>query len=132
VQQSKLEAVLPIMQLNKEQKRNRRHLRIRKKISGDGERPRLCVHKSNRHIYAQLVDDLTGRTLLLATSNRKEFKGEKKSFCTVAVAKQLGKELGEQAMAKGIAKVVFDRGGFLYHGCIKALAEAARETGLKF
>lgn len=119
------------MQLNKVQKRKRRHLRIRKKINGDSKRPRLCVHKSNRHIYAQLVDDLAGRTVLFATSNRKEFKSEKKSLCNVAVAKQLGKELGERALAAGIKQAVFDRGGFLYHGCIKALAEAVRETGLK-
>lgn len=119
------------MQLNKEQKRKRRHLRLRKKISGDSARPRLCVHKSSRHIYAQLVDDQAGQTVLFATSNRKEFKSDKKNFCTVAVAKQLGKEIGERALEAGVKQVVFDRGGFLYHGCIKALADAARETGLK-
>ena len=120
------------MAFDKLRQRRRRHQRIRQKVVGTSERPRMCVHKSLKHIYVQLIDDQAGRTLAAVSSNRKELKAEGKSFRNIATAKRLGREIGEKAQAAGIASVVFDRGGFLYHGCIKALAEAARESGLKF
>ncbi len=110
--------------------RQRIHLRIRKKISGTPERPRLSVYRSLKHIYAQLIDDTAGRTLVSASSV------EKNSPVTnggnVAAAREIGKLVAERAKAKGITKVVFDRGGYRYHGRVKALAEAAREAGLEF
>ena len=120
------------MKMSKAQLLKRRHLRIRKKVIGTPERPRLCMHKSLKHIYAQIVDDSSGRTLVEATTNSKAFKNGKKSFCNVESAKKLGVDLAKKATETGVKKVVFDRGGFLYHGCVKALAEAAREGGLEF
>lgn len=120
------------MKTSRAQAQKKRHVRIRRKISGTPERPRLCVHKSSKHIYAQLVDDAAGRTLIAATTNRKECKAEAKSFCNVAWAKRLGAELAVKAVGAGHAAVVFDRGGARYHGVVKAFAEAAREGGLKF
>jgi large subunit ribosomal protein L18 len=110
-------------------KRGRRHRRIRKKIQGTPERPRLCVFKSARHIYAQIVDDTTGTTLVSASSIKLGTKvdGGKKSK-----AKEVGKLLAESAKQKGISKVAFDRGGYLYHGRVAALADGARENGLEF
>jgi len=112
----------------------RRHLRIRRKVHGTAERPRLCLHKSLRHLYAQLVDDNAGRTLLQLNTDRKALKESsgKKSFRNKEWAKRLGKEIGELACKAGIRKVVFDRGGYLYHGCVKSFADAAREAGLQF
>lgn len=109
--------------------RLKRHRRVRKTVSGTTDRPRLCVYRSNRHIIAQLVDDSTG-TVLLGTTDMslKEGKGKNKTD----LAKEVGKKLAEQAKAKKITKVVFDRGGRLYHGRVKALAEGAREGGLTF
>jgi large subunit ribosomal protein L18 len=112
----------------------RRHLRVRKKIHGTAERPRLCIHKSLRHLYAQLVDDGAQRTLVSVTTNRKTVRenAPKKSFRNREWAKRLGKEIGELAVQAGIKQVVFDRGGYLYHGCVKSFADAAREAGLQF
>jgi large subunit ribosomal protein L18 len=113
--------------------RERRKKRIRKKVSGTPERPRLCIYKSLRHLYAQLVDDLAGRTLVAVTTNTKTLKAEgRKTFANQEYAKRLGKEIAEKAIAAGITKVVFDRSGYPYHGVVKAFAEAVRESGLKF
>lgn len=111
--------------------RKRRHLRVRKKIFGTSEVPRLTVHKSLKNIYAQLIDDEEGVTLAAASTQDKAFKGEKLG-CNIESAKKVGQLLAERALDKGINKVVFDRSGYRYHGRIKALADAARETGLKF
>jgi large subunit ribosomal protein L18 len=111
--------------------RQRVHTRIREKISGTAARPRLNVYRSLNHIYTQLIDDATGTTLASASSKSK--KGDAQSYGgNVEAAKAVGKLIAEQAQAKGIKKVVFDRGGYLYHGRVKALAEAAREAGLDF
>ncbi|MDE3105649.1 MAG: 50S ribosomal protein L18 [Acidobacteriota bacterium] len=111
--------------------RKRVHTRIREKLSGTPERPRLNVYRSLNHIYTQLIDDLNGVTLVSASSMAK--KGEAQSNGgNVEAARQVGKLIAERAQAKGIKKVVFDRGGYLYHGRVKALAEAAREAGLEF
>lgn len=116
-----------------EERRKRRRLRIRKKVIGTAQRPRLSVFKSSKHIYVQLVDDSAGVTLAAATTNTKDAKaGGKKSFANVAGAKEIGKLIGERGKAAGVELVVFDRSGYPYHGVIKAIAEAAREAGLKF
>ncbi len=112
--------------------RFRRKMRIRKKIFGTGERPRLSVFRSNRHIFAQIVDDDKGITLVASSSFSKELKGQKIEGGKTAMAKEVGKLIAQKAKAKGIEKVVFDRGGYLYHGRVKALAEGAREGGLIF
>ena len=109
-----------------------RHKRIRKRVVGTAERPRLCVHFSGKNIYAQVVDDSQGLTLVSATSTEKDFKGDKNTRANIVTAQKIGKILAERSMGKQIAKVVFDRGGFLYHGKVKALADAAREGGLEF
>ncbi len=106
--------------------RQRIHNRIRRKLAGTTERPRLNVYRSLNHIYAQVIDDQKGETLASASTIKLKTGGN------VAAAKEIGKAIAEQATAKGIKKVVFDRGGFLYHGRIKALADAAREGGLEF
>ncbi|HKN32394.1 MAG TPA: 50S ribosomal protein L18 [Terriglobales bacterium] len=111
--------------------RQRVHDRIRKKMLGTSERPRLNVYRSLNHIYVQVIDDLKGQTLVSASSAEGK-KGERRSGGNVATAKAIGKAIAERAKAKGITKVVFDRGGYLYHGRIKALADAARESGLQF
>jgi large subunit ribosomal protein L18 len=113
---------------------NRRHVheRIRKKILGTAARPRLNVYRSLNHIYVQVVDDLNGATLVAANSAEGGKKGEKRTGGNVASAKAVGKVIAERAKAKGITKVVFDRGGYIYHGRVKALADAARESGLQF
>ena len=112
--------------------RQRLHDRIRKKIRGTPERPRLAVFRSQGHIYAQVVDDDAGRTLVAASSLDKDLRAKSKRGGTVAAAKEVGALIAGRAKDKGIAAVVFDRGGFQYHGRIKALADAAREAGLKF
>jgi large subunit ribosomal protein L18 len=106
--------------------RQRIHDRIRRKLSGTGERPRLNVYRSLNHIYAQVIDDQAGVTLVSASTIKMKTGGN------VAAAKEIGKAVAEKAVEKGIKKVVFDRGGYLYHGRIKALADAAREAGLEF
>ncbi|HYK17391.1 MAG TPA: 50S ribosomal protein L18 [Bryobacteraceae bacterium] len=110
--------------------RVRVHERIRNKVHGTGERPRLAVFRSLKHIYAQVIDDRKGHTLAAASSGEK--KSNVGSGGNVAGAKQVGKLIAERAQASGVKKVVFDRGGYLYHGRIKALADAAREAGLEF
>ena len=109
--------------------RAKRHARVRGKISGTAERPRLCVFRSENHIYAQVIDDVAGHTLVAASSVEKEFEG---NCGNKAAAKLVGKMIGERAIAKGITEVVFDRGGYLYHGRVSELADGAREGGLKF
>jgi large subunit ribosomal protein L18 len=122
----------PVRRLSREAHRRRIHVRMRKRMSGTMERPRLCVHRSTRHIRAQVVDDLSGRTLASASSLDTEVKTIIKGGGNIAASKVVGKMVAERARAKGIDKVVFDRGGYQYHGRVQALAEAAREAGLKF
>ena len=115
----------------KNQTRQRVHDRIRKKVIGTPERPRLNVYRSLNHIYVQVIDDLKGETLV-AASTAEGKKGERVTGGNVASAKTVGKKVAELAKQKGITKVVFDRGGYIYHGRIKAVADAAREAGLQF
>jgi large subunit ribosomal protein L18 len=110
----------------------RRQRRVRGKISGTAERPRLRVSRSNQHIYAQLIDDVAGRTLVSASSIDPELRSALKSGANRDAARAVGEALGRRAVGAGIAEVVFDRGGHLYHGRVAALAEGAREAGLKF
>ena len=107
--------------------RHKRHLRIRKTISGTAERPRLSVYRSNKAIYTQLIDDVNQNTLFAANSREAGL-----THSNIESAKAVGKLIAEKALAKGVKEVVFDRGGYLYHGRVKALADAAREAGLKF
>lgn len=117
------------MALTKTERRTRIRHRIRKVVSGTQESPRLSVFRSNKDIYAQLIDDVNGVTIAAASSREKEFK---KSGNKTEVAKEVGKKIAEKASSKGIESCSFDRGGYLYHGRVKALAEGAREGGLKF
>jgi len=117
-----------ITQVDRDAIRQRIHQRIRRKLSGTDARPRLNVFRSLNHIYAQVIDDQKGETLVSASTMSLKVK----TGGNVAAAKEIGKAVAELAVAKGIKKVVFDRGGFLYHGRIKALADAAREAGLEF
>ena len=117
------------MALNKSEHRLRRHRRVRKKIMGTATRPRLAVFRSNKHIYVQAIDDLAGRTLASASTMEADVRGG--STATVAAAKDVGKRVGERAKQAGITTVVFDRGGFKYHGRIAAIADGAREAGLE-
>lgn len=112
--------------------RKRRHLRIRKKVFGTPDRPRLCVFKSLNHIYAQIIDDTVGRTLAAASTLDKIFRDRQGNKSNVEYAKKVGELIAERALSLGISKVVFDRAGYKYHGCIKALADSAREKGLQF
>jgi len=120
---------MTMSQINRKESRRRIHRRIRRKVAGTPERPRLAVHYSNQHIYAQVIDDLAGRTLAAASTLD---KGIETPSSNVSCASQVGKLLAERAREAGAESVVFDRGGHLYHGKIKALADAAREAGLKF
>ena len=110
----------------------RRHERVRSKVSGTPERPRLCVTRSNSNIQAQVIDDVAGVTLVGVSTLGKEFKATGKSGATVEGARALGEIIGKKALEKGITTVVYDRGGHIYHGRVKALAEGAREAGLVF
>jgi large subunit ribosomal protein L18 len=112
--------------------RVRRHRRIRKLVRGTPERPRLCVFRSARHIYAQIIDDDAGRTVVAASTQSKELPGSEPRLKKTAAAKAVGALVAEKALAAGIQQVVFDRGGYVFHGRLKALATAAREKGLKF
>jgi large subunit ribosomal protein L18 len=112
--------------------RQRVHHRIRKRVAGTAERPRLCIHFSGKHVYAQVVDDDLGRTLASASTNEPGLVGKSKVAANRANAEKVGKTIAERLLAKKMDRVVFDRGGFLYHGKLKALADAAREGGLKF
>lgn len=118
---------------NRAEARIRRKKRVRKKVRGTPDRPRLCVFRSLKHIYAQIIDDTTSTTLVEASSVSKEIR-EKigNDGCNKKGAAMVGKEIAERALKKGIKKVVFDRNGFIYHGRVKALSEAAREGGLEF
>jgi large subunit ribosomal protein L18 len=121
-----------IPQISKDAVRRRVHTRIRKRLEGSEGRPRLNIYRSLNHIYAQVIDDGNGVTLVSAsTASGKQAKG-KKAGGNLASAKEIGKLIAERAKEKGIKQVVFDRGGYLYHGRIKALADAAREAGLEF
>ncbi|AJS61645.1 50S ribosomal protein L18 [Paenibacillus sp. IHBB 10380] len=121
--------------INKQDKnkaRVRRHLRVRKKITGTVERPRLNVFRSSKHIYAQLIDDVTGVTIVSASTVDKGLSEEISNGGNVESARKVGELIAKRAKDKGVASVVFDRGGYLYHGRIQALADAAREAGLEF
>jgi large subunit ribosomal protein L18 len=122
----------PVRRLSRQAHRRRIHVRTRQTLAGTTERPRLCVHRTAKHIRAQVVDDQTGRTLASASSLDAEVKKGIKGGGNVAAAKVVGKAIAERAKEKGVDKVVYDRGGYQYHGRVKALAEAAREAGLKF
>lgn len=118
-----------LLKADKNETRKKRHLRVRNRLSGTAARPRLCVFRSLAHIYAQIIDDEKGVTLTAASSVEKDFEG---SGSNIAGAKKVGAAIAKKALEKGISEVVFDRGGYIYHGRIAALAEAAREGGLKF
>ncbi|MFR1517784.1 MAG: 50S ribosomal protein L18 [Clostridia bacterium] len=118
--------------LSRNQIRLRKHLRVRKHISGTPERPRLNVFRSLSHIYAQVIDDTTGNTLVSASTLDQAIKDKIKFGGNVEAAKEVGKLVAEKALAAGITTVVFDRGGYVYHGRVKELADAAREAGLNF
>ncbi len=117
---------------DKKGSREKRHKRIRKKVFGIPERLRLSVYRSLKHIYAQIIDDFKGHTIIAASSLDKELRNRKSHKGNIETAKQIGELIAKKAMEKDIKRVVFDRGGYLYHGRIKALADAARETGLEF
>ena len=112
--------------------REKKHYRMRNRFAGTTERPRLAVFRSNNHMYAQIIDDSVGHTLVSASTLQKEVKAELEKTNDVAAAAYLGKVIAERALEKGIKEVVFDRGGFIYQGKVKALADAAREAGLEF
>jgi len=121
-----------VKRLSRDGQRKRVHSRVRMKVSGTTDRPRLSVYRSVGHIYTQVIDDHTGRTLVSASSVDKEVKKGLKGGGNIAAAKNVGKIIAERAKAVGVSKVVFDRGGYKYHGRVKALADAAREAGLQF
>ena len=118
-----------VSKINKNAMRLKRHVRVRGKVSGTPERPRLNVFRSNANIYAQIIDDVNGVTLVAANTLEKDFEG---ATGNAEAAKKVGQLIAERAKAKGISEVVFDRGGYVYHGRVAALAEGAREGGLKF
>nr|WP_224749652.1 50S ribosomal protein L18 [Polycladospora coralii] len=117
---------------DRNKKRKKRHLRVRKKIAGTTMRPRLSVFRSSKNIYVQLIDDTTGTTLAAASTIDSALKDKEQSGATVEAARTVGALVAERALEKGVKEVVFDRGGYIYHGRIKALAEGAREGGLDF
>lgn len=118
-----------VKKTNRKFERTRRHIRVRRKISGTAERPRLCVYRSNTNIYAQVIDDVAGKTLVSASTLDKEVKTKK---ANKEAAKEVGSLIAKRAKTAKISNVVFDRGGYIYHGVVKELAEAAREGGLEF
>ena len=118
-----------VKKTDRKMERARRHARVRRKISGTPERPRLCVYRSNKNIYVQIIDDVAGNTLVSASTLDKSVKTK---YANKEAAKELGALIAKKASAKKIETVVFDRGGYIYHGVVKELAEAAREGGLKF
>ncbi len=117
---------------SRQENRVKKHMKIRNRFSGTAERPRLAVFRSNNHMYAQIIDDTVGNTLVAASTVEKEVKAELEKTNNVDAAAYLGTVIAKRAIEKGIDTVVFDRGGFIYQGKIEALAEAAREAGLKF
>ncbi|HEY9902003.1 MAG TPA: 50S ribosomal protein L18 [Candidatus Sericytochromatia bacterium] len=120
------------MKLTRKDSVRRRHRRVRRKVNGTAERPRLAVFRSNQHIYVQVIDDNQQHTLAAASTLEPSLKSEIKSAASCAASVEVGKLIAQRTLEKGISKVVFDRGGNLYHGRVKALAEAAREAGLEF
>ena len=121
-----------ISKVNRKAVREEKHRRLRRYISGTAERPRMAVFRSNNHMYVQLIDDAAQRTLLSASTTQKEVKAQLEKTNDVAAAEFLGSYIGKKAVEAGITEVVFDRGGYIYHGKVQALADAAREAGLKF
>ena len=122
-------------QINKNESRQKRHIRVRKRVLGTPDRPRLNVYRSSNNIYAQIIDDLAGRTLAAASSLDASLKSDapsKSAGGNIEAAKSVGVLVAERAKTAGVSKVVFDRGGYLYHGRVQALADAARENGLDF
>ena len=117
---------------NKAELRQKKHERLRNSFSGTPERPRLSVFRSDKHMYAQIIDDTVGKTLVSASTLQKDVKAQLENTDDVAAAAYLGTVIGKKAVEAGIEEVVFDRGGYIYHGKVKALADAAREAGLKF
>lgn len=120
------------MALTKQERRERIRKRIRKDVSGSSEKPRLSVFRSNKGIYVQVIDDVAGKTLVSVSSKNKEIADKLKGLNKIDQAKLVGKLAAEKSIEKGISTIVFDRGGYLYHGRVKSLADAAREGGLKF
>ena len=118
-----------VKKTDRKMERTRRHTRVRRKISGTPERPRLCVYRSNKNIYVQIIDDVAGNTLVSCSTLDKEVKNK---YANKLAAKEVGTLIAKKAAAKKISEVVFDRGGYIYHGVIKEVAESAREGGLKF
>ena len=118
-----------VKKTDRKMERTRRHIRVRRKISGTAERPRLCVYRSNSNIYVQIIDDVAGNTICQASTLDKEVKTK---HANKEAAKEVGALIAKRAKAKKVETVVFDRGGYIYHGVVKELAEAAREGGLKF
>ncbi len=118
-----------VKQTNRKFERTRRHIRVRRKISGTAECPRLCIYRSNANIYVQIIDDVAGVTLASASTIDKEIK---EKHANKVAAKEVGSLIAKRAIEKNIKTVVFDRGGYIYHGIVKELAEAAREAGLEF
>ena len=118
-----------VKKTDRKMERTRRHLRVRTKVSGTSERPRLCVYRSNANLYVQIIDDVAGNTLVSASTLDKEVKTKNSN---VEAAKEVGALIAKRASAKKIKTVVYDRSGYIYHGVVKALAEAAREGGLEF
>jgi large subunit ribosomal protein L18 len=125
-------AQAPVRKISRAEHRRRIHRRVRTRMMGTPERPRLCVYRSLRHISAQVIDDMAGKTLVAASSNDEETRKQTKGGGNIAAAKVVGRVVAERALAAGIVQVVFDRGGYKYHGRVQALANAAREAGLKF
>ncbi|MDE7306606.1 MAG: 50S ribosomal protein L18 [Clostridia bacterium] len=121
-----------INKIDKNKERQRRHDRVRKKVKGTAETPRMCVYRSLNHIYVQLIDDVKGVTLCSASTMEKDVKAAVKDMTKTEAAKAVGKKAAEKAVAKGIKEVVFDRGGYLYTGRVQAVADGAREAGLNF
>ena len=118
-----------ISKVDRKKERERRHARVRRKISGTAERPRLCVYRSNTNLYVQVIDDVAGNTLVSASTLDKEVKTK---YANKEAAKEVGALIAKRALEKNIKDVVFDRGGYIYHGVVKELAEAARNGGLNF
>ena len=121
-----------ITKINKNEDRQKRHRRVRKKVSGTASAPRLCVYRSLNHIYAQIIDDTVGNTLVASSTLDKEVKAQIEGKTKKEEAKIVGEVLAKKALAKGIDTVVFDRGGYIYTGRVESLADGAREAGLKF
>ncbi len=118
-----------VKKTDRKMERTRRHLRVRRKISGTAERPRLCIYRSNTNLYVQIIDDVAGKTLVSCSTLDKDIKTK---YANKEAAKEVGTAIAKKALEKNIDTVVFDRGGYIYHGVVKELAEAAREGGLKF